>query len=416
MVKKSTPLHNILDAINDIRQGKIVIVVDDEDRENEGDFVCAAEHVTPELINFMTQYGRGLVCAPITEERAHKLELPLMVTTPNTSSFQTPFTISVDLLEGNTTGISCTERARTLKALADDSFTAKSFSRPGHIFPLVARSGGVLERQGHTEAAVDLARLAGLKPAAVICEVLKGDGEMARRPQLHELAKKFDLSIISIEELVHYRQQQQNNDLFAVERIPFPCETGTFDMVMFQHQNSTQRYHFALVKGQWEEDESVLVRVHSQCFTGDIFGSFRCDCGEQLQQSLRAIEQEGRGALVYLKQEGRGIGAIEKIKAYALQDQGLDTIEANLALGHKADLRNYSEAVSMLQQLGINRVRLMTNNPDKVRQLQKGLKEVVRIPLSIPSNPFNARYITTKEERMGHWTQESCPSPLSCSH
>ncbi|RCH53630.1 bifunctional 3,4-dihydroxy-2-butanone-4-phosphate synthase/GTP cyclohydrolase II [Mucilaginibacter hurinus] len=394
-------LNTIPEAIEAIKNGKTIIVVDDEDRENEGDFLTAARNATPETVNFMARYGRGLVCAPITRQRAQELELDLMVT-HNTTSHETNFTVSVDLLgHGCTTGISASDRSKTTLALIDPTIKAADLGRPGHIFPLIAKDGGVLRRSGHTEAAVDLAVLAGFEPAGVICEIMKEDGEMARLPDLLELAKEFDLKIISIQDLIAYRLSTETlvNKEIAVK---LPTQWGDFEMIAYT-QADTGENHIALVKGAWEPEEPVLIRVHSSCVTGDIFGSCRCDCGPQLHKAMEMIQQEGKGVIVYMNQEGRGIGLINKLKAYHLQENGLDTVEANLQLGFKMDHREYGIGAQIIRSLGITKMRLMTNNPKKRAGLVGyGLEIVENVPIEIESNPHNEIYLRTKRDKMDH--------------
>jgi 3,4-dihydroxy 2-butanone 4-phosphate synthase/GTP cyclohydrolase II len=394
-------LNTIEEAIEDIRNGKFVIVVDDEDRENEGDFICAAELITPEKVNFMITHGRGLVCAPITEERCDELSLK-MQSENNTSIHGTPFTVSVDLLEhGCTTGVSAFDRAATIKALCDPTILASDLGRPGHIFPLRARTRGVLRRAGHTEAAVDLARLAGLQPAGVLVEVINEDGTMARLPQLMEIAGKFDLKVVTVEALIAYRLQRESL-VEKGEEVMMPTAYGDFHLIPFR-QKSNGLEHVALIKGTWEPEEPVLVRVHSSCMTGDIFGSMRCECGEQLHKAMQMIEKEGKGALVYMNQEGRGIGLMNKIKAYKLQENGLDTVDANLHLGFEADERDYGVGAQILRELGVSQMKLMTNNPKKRIGLESyGLTIVENVPIEITPNPYNEFYMYTKKERMGH--------------
>lgn len=394
-------LNTIEEALEDIRNGKVVIVVDDEDRENEGDFVAAAEMTTPEMINFMATHGRGLICTPILEERADALNLEMMVG-KNTDPNQTQFTVSVDLIgAGCTTGISASDRAKTVLALIDEKTKPEDLGRPGHIFPLKAKKGGVLRRTGHTEASVDLARLAGLKPAGVIVEIMNEDGTMARLPELKEIAKKHNLKLISIEDLVAYRMQKESL-IEKVETINLPTEHGDFILTAYKQVN-TGRHHIALHKGEWKKDEPVLVRVHSSCITGDIFGSCKCDCGPQLSHAMQMVEKEGKGVIVYMNQEGRGIGFINKLKAYNLQEQGFDTVEANEKLGFKPDERDYGVGAQILHDLGANKLRLMTNNPKKRAGLiGYGLEIVENVPLEITANKHNAFYLKTKKDKMGH--------------
>ncbi|NDC41929.1 MAG: bifunctional 3,4-dihydroxy-2-butanone-4-phosphate synthase/GTP cyclohydrolase II [Chitinophagia bacterium] len=396
-----TTLDTIDDALEAIRQGQLVIVVDDEDRENEGDFVTAARNVTPEMINFMTKMGRGLICAPITEARAEELKLNLMVEN-NTELHQTPFTVSVDLLgHGCTTGISAADRAKTVLALIDKNITADDFARPGHIFPLRARNEGVLRRAGHTEATVDLARLAGFEPAGVIVEIMNDDGTMARLPELMDMAEKFNLRIISIKDLIAYRLSKES--LINEEvHVHMPTRYGAFELYAFRQIN-TGETHMALVKGNWTPDDAVLVRVHSSCFTGDILHSLRCDCGDQLQKAMEMVEQEGRGIVLYMNQEGRGIGLLNKLHAYKLQEQGKDTVEANLALGFKNDQRDYGIGAQILRYLGVTKLKLMTNNPRKRAGLQGyGLEIVENVPIEVAANPHNKFYLETKRDKLGH--------------
>ena len=392
--------NNIAAAIDDFREGKFVIVVDDEDRENEGDFICAAEMITPEKVNFMLQNGRGVLCAPITISRAEELQLPHQVA-DNTSMLGTPFTVTVDLLEGCTTGVSTHDRAATIRALADPTRKPADFGRPGHINPLYAQDKGVLRRAGHTEAAIDLARLAGLQPASALIEILNEDGTMARMPQLQEVARKFDLKIITIKDLIAYRLQQESLVEKGVEA-DMPTEYGHFRIIPFR-QKSNGLEHVALFKGEWRSDEPILVRMHSSCMTGDIFGSRRCDCGEQLHKAMQLIEEEGRGVVVYLNQEGRGIGLMNKIAAYKLQEQGDDTVDANIHLGFQPDERDYGVGAQILRDLGIGKIRLITNNPIKRVGLEAyGLEIVENVSIEITPNEFNERYLRTKKERMGH--------------
>jgi len=398
-------LNTIPEAIEAIRKGEMIIVVDDEDRENEGDFIAAAEKVTPEMVNFMTMYGRGLVCAPISEEICDQLELDLMVG-KNTSSHETPFTVSVDLLGyGCTTGISASDRAKTLNALANPNTKPEELGRPGHIFPLRAKSRGVLRRSGHTEAAVDLARLAGLVPAGVLIEIMNEDGTMSRLPELIVLAGRFNLKIISIKDLITYRLQSES----LIERgdeVNLPTRFGNFKIIPFR-QVSNGVEHIALIKGEWQHDEPILVRVHSSCMTGDIFGSMRCECGDQLEYAMKQIESEGKGVIVYMMQEGRGIGLMNKIAAYKLQDEGLDTVEANIHLGFDADERDYGVGAQILRNLGVTNMRLLTNNPVKRVGLEAyDLNVVETINIEIQPNEFNQQYLKTKRDRMGHFLQK----------
>lgn len=394
-------LNTIEEAVEDFREGKFIIVVDDEDRENEGDFIVAAEKITPEKVNFMMTYGRGVLCAPITEERCAELDLEMQVST-NTSIHETPFTITVDKLGGGcTTGVSMYDRAETIKALANPDTKPSDLGRPGHVNPLRARNRGVLRRSGHTEAAVDMARLAGLYPAGALIEIINEDGTMARLPQLMEVSKRFGIKIITIKDLIAYRLKAES----LVERgeeVDMPTGYGHFRLVPFR-QVSTGLEHIALIKGQWQPDEPVLVRVHSSCMTGDIFGSKRCECGEQLHKAMAEIEKEGKGVIVYMNQEGRGIGLMNKIKAYKLQEEGLDTVDANLHLGFRADERDYGVGASILRELGVRKMRLMTNNPVKRIGLEGyGLQIVENIPIEITPNPYNRFYMKTKKEKMGH--------------
>ncbi|MDB5272762.1 MAG: bifunctional 3,4-dihydroxy-2-butanone-4-phosphate synthase/GTP cyclohydrolase [Chitinophagaceae bacterium] len=394
-------LNTIEEAIEDIKQGKVVIVVDDEDRENEGDFICAAESITPEIINFMARYGRGLICAPLIEDRCDELNLPLMVGN-NTATHETPFTVSIDLLgHGCTTGISASDRAKTIKALVDPATKPEELGRPGHIFPLRARKGGVLRRVGHTEAAIDLARLAGFQPAGVLVEIMSEDGTMALMPELREIADKFNLKLISIKDLIEYRLKHET----LIKReigVDMPTEFGDFDLIAFTQIN-TGEIHLALIKGEWKEDEAVMVRVHSSCMTGDIFGSCRCDCGPQLHKSMEMVQKEGKGVILYMNQEGRGIGLLNKLKTYKLQEQGLDTVEANLQLGFRMDERDYGVGAQILRDLGISKIRLITNNPKKRAGLiGYGLEIVENIALEIAPNKHNESYLLTKRDKMGH--------------
>lgn len=396
-----TKLNTIEEALEDIRKGKVIIVVDDESRENEGDFITAARNATPEVINFMATHGRGLICAPLTEERAHELKLDMMVPA-NTSLHETPFTVSVDLLGfGCTTGISASDRSKTVKALIDPAIKPSDFGRPGHIFPLKSKPGGVLRRIGHTEATVDISVLAGFEPCGVLVEILNEDGTMARLPELMKIAEKFDLKIISIEDLISYRLAKESIVSRQVE-VQMPTEWGNFKLIDYKVETNGQE-HLALVKGEWEKDEPVLVRMHSSCVTGDIFGSCRCDCGAQLHKSMEMIEKAGKGAVVYLNQEGRGIGLLNKLKAYKLQEEGLDTVEANVELGFKVDERDYGVGAQILRDLGIRKIKLMTNNPKKRAGLiGYGLEIVENVAIVIESNPHNAKYLQTKKDKMGH--------------
>jgi 3,4-dihydroxy 2-butanone 4-phosphate synthase/GTP cyclohydrolase II len=400
----NSQLNTVEEAIEDIRQGKIVIVVDDEDRENEGDFICAAELATPELVNFMAKQGRGLICVPLPEERCDELDLDLMVSV-NTSLHATPFTVSVDLLgHGCTTGISASDRAKTIRALVNPKTRPEDLGRPGHIFPLKARGKGVLRRAGHTEATVDLAKLAGLKPGGVLVEIMNEDGSMARLPHLLEIAKKYSLKIITIKSLIAH-QLERDSLIVRGERVKLPTEFGNFELIPFI-QKSNGLEHVAILKGKWTKEEPVLVRVHSSCVTGDIFHSYRCDCGPQLHEAMRRIEAEGKGAIVYLNQEGRGIGLFNKIRAYKLQEQGRDTVEANLDLGFEDDERDYGVGASILHELGLGKVRLMTNNPVKRAGLEGyGLTVVENVPLVIPPNAHNEFYLETKRNKMGHFLE-----------
>ena len=394
-------LNTIEEAIADFREGKFLIVVDDEDRENEGDFIIAAEKVTPEKINFMMTHGRGVLCAPLTEERCEELELDMQVAR-NTSVLETPFTVTVDKLGGGcTTGVSMYDRAQTILALASADTQPSDLGRPGHVNPLRARSRGVLRRSGHTEATIDMARLAGLYPAGALIEIINEDGTMARLPDLMKVAEKFQIKIISIRDLIAYRLQNESIVTQGVE-VDMPTQYGHFRLIPFK-QNSNGLEHIALIKGSFHKNEPILVRVHSSCVTGDIFGSMRCECGEQLHRAMQLIEEEGKGVIVYLNQEGRGIGLMEKIKAYKLQENGLDTVDANLHLGHKADERDYGVGAQILRHIGVHKMRLLTNNPVKRVGLEAyGLAVVENIPIEITPNPYNTFYMKTKKERMGH--------------
>ena len=401
MAETQIKLNTIEEAIAEIREGKVIIVVDDANRENEGDFITAAEKVTPEIINFMATHGRGLICAPITEERCDQLKLELMVQR-NTSSHETPFTVSVDLIgQGTTTGISASDRAKTVQALVDAHTKPEDLGRPGHIFPLRARKGGVLRRSGHTEATVDLARLAGYKPAGVLVEIMNEDGTMARLPELMKISEKFNLKIISIEDLIAYRLKKESLIEREVE-VTLPTQWGDFHLVAFK-QITTGQEHLALMKGEWKKDEPVLVRVHSSCLTGDIFGSCRCDCGPQLHKAMQMIEEAGKGVVVYMNQEGRGIGLLNKLKAYKLQEEGLDTVEANIRLGFDSDERDYGVGAQILRDLGVSKMKLMTNNPKKRAGLiGYGLEIVEVVPIEIKSNEHNKSYLLTKRNKLGH--------------
>ena len=393
-------LSSIEEAIKDFRDGKFVIVVDDEDRENEGDFIIAAEKITPEAVNFMLKNGRGVLCVPITMSRCKELQLDPQVNA-NTSLLGTPFTVTVDKIDGCTTGVSANDRAATIKALADPASTAETFARPGHINPLYAQDKGVLRRAGHTEASIDLARLAGLYPAAALIEIMNEDGTMARMPQLIEIAKENNLKIISISDLIKYRLHQESIVEMG-EEVNMPTEHGNFRLIPFK-QTSTGLEHIALIKGEWKEDEPILVRVHSSCMTGDIFGSRRCDCGSQLHKAMELIEETGKGVIVYLNQEGRGIGLMNKMKAYKLQEEGMDTVDANLCLGFKADERDYGVGAEILRKIGVHKMRLITNNPVKRIGLESyGLEVVENVGIEIKPNDYNSRYLHTKAERMGH--------------
>ncbi len=397
----SVRLDSIEEAIEEIRAGKVVIVVDDEDRENEGDFVAAARSVTPEMINFMATHGRGLICAPLIESRCDELDLGLMVPS-NTAAYETPFTVSVDLIgHGCTTGISASDRAKTVQALINPDTKPSELGKPGHIFPLRAKAGGVLRRAGHTEAAIDLARLAGFEPAGVIVEIMNEDGTMARLPELRVIAEKFNLKLVSIKDLIAYRMKHERLVKREVS-VQMPTEYGDFHLVAYKQLTNDQN-HLAPVKGSWEPDEPVLVRVHSSCITGDIFGSCRCDCGPQLHTALQMIEREGKGVLVYMNQEGRGIGLINKLRAYKLQEEGLDTVEANIKLGFNMDHRDYGIGAQILRDLGITKMKLMSNNPKKRTGLiGYGLEVVENVPIEICSNEHNEKYLRTKKEKMGH--------------
>ncbi|MEP7237522.1 MAG: bifunctional 3,4-dihydroxy-2-butanone-4-phosphate synthase/GTP cyclohydrolase II [Ferruginibacter sp.] len=394
-------LDSIESAIEDIKNGKLIIVVDDEDRENEGDFITAAENASPEVINFMSTHGRGLICAPITEERCQELNLQPMVV-DNTSLHETAFTVSVDLLgDGCTTGISAHDRSKTVKALVNPDTKPEDLGRPGHIFPLRAKKGGVLRRSGHTEATIDMSRLAGFAPAGVLVEIMNEDGTMARLPQLKEIAKRFDLKLISIKDLIAYRLKQETL-IKEVEKVQMPTKYGIFELIAFEQVN-TGEIHLALKKGEWEKDEPVLVRVHSSCMTGDILGSLRCDCGDQLHHAMKMVEDAGKGVVLYMNQEGRGIGLVNKLKAYKLQEQGRDTVEANLELGFDMDERDYGVGAQILRHLGVSKMKLMSNNPRKrAGLLGYGLEVVDNVQIEIASNPHNEKYLQTKKDKMGH--------------
>lgn len=394
-------LDSIESAIEDIKKGKLIIVVDDEDRENEGDFITAAENATPEVINFMSTHGRGLICASLTEERCNELKLQPMVA-DNTSLHETAFTVSVDLLgEDCGTGISAQDRSKTIKALINPDTRPEDLGRPGHIFPLKAKKGGVLRRSGHTEATIDMSRLAGFAPAGVLVEIMNEDGSMARLPQLKEIAKKFDLKLISIKDLIEYRLEQET--LIKEEvRVNMPTKYGSFELIAFEQIN-TGEIHLALKKGEWQKDEPILVRVHSSCMTGDILGSLRCDCGDQLHHALKMVEQAGKGLVLYMNQEGRGIGLLNKLKAYKLQEEGMDTVEANLELGFDMDGRDYGVGAQILRYLGVSKMKLMTNNPRKrAGLLGYGLEVVENVQIEIASNPHNEKYLQTKKDKLGH--------------
>ncbi|MEO0312465.1 MAG: hypothetical protein RIQ89_2122 [Bacteroidota bacterium] len=394
-------LHSINDAIEDIRNGKVVIVVDDANRENEGDFITAAENVTPEIINFMATHGRGLICCALTEHRCNELDLEMMVS-KNTSSHETPFTVSVDLIgHGTSTGISASDRAKTVQALINPATRPEDLGRPGHIFPLKAKNGGVLRRTGHTEATIDLARLAGFEPAGVLVEIMNEDGSMARLPDLIAIAQRFDLKVVSIDDLIAHRLKHESLIEQTVD-VKLPTEFGNFQLHAFKHKTNGEE-HLALVKGEWNKSEPILVRVHSSCITGDIFGSCRCDCGPQLHAAMQKIEDEGKGVIVYMNQEGRGIGLLNKLKAYKLQEDGLDTVEANLQLGFKSDERDYGIGAQILRELGVSKMKLMTNNPRKRAGLiGYGLEITNIVPLEIAANKHNLDYLITKRDKLGH--------------
>ena len=394
-------MNTVEEALEDIKKGKLVIVVDDEDRENEGDFVTAARNANPELINFMATHGRGLICTPLIEERCDELGLELMVDS-NNSHFDTPFTVSVDLIgEGCSTGISATDRAKTVQALISPETKPKDLGKPGHIFPLRAKAGGVLRRAGHTEAAVDLSRLAGYEPAGLIVEIMNEDGSMARLPELRNIAKKFDLKIITIEDLISYRMKHETL-IEEIVQVDMPTKYGDFKLKAFK-QTTTGEEHLALIKGTWDKDDPVLVRVHSSCFTGDVIGSLRCDCGDQLYSSMKMIDDAGKGVIIYMNQEGRGIGLLNKLKAYKLQEEGYDTLEANLKLGFKGDARDYGVGAQILRSVGIRKMKLLSNNPKKRTGLiGYGLEIVDTVPIEVECNIHNQKYLSTKKEKMGH--------------
>ncbi|MBL3655579.1 bifunctional 3,4-dihydroxy-2-butanone-4-phosphate synthase/GTP cyclohydrolase II [Fulvivirga sediminis] len=402
MSQDSIKLNSIEEAIEDVKNGKVIIVVDDEDRENEGDFVCAAECITPEIVNFMATHGRGLICVPLDEARCEHLGLELMVGR-NTAAFETPFTVSVDLIgHGCTTGISAHDRFKTIKALIDPETNPKELGKPGHIFPLMAKQGGVLRRAGHTEAAIDFARLAGFRPGGVLVEIMNEDGSMARLPDLVKVAEKFDLKLVSIKDLIEYRVKKESLIKKEVDNVNMPTDYGDFKLVAYQ-QTNTGDNHLALIKGSWEPDEPVLVRVHSSCVTGDIFGSCRCDCGGQLHAAMQLVEKEGKGVVLYMNQEGRGIGLVNKLKAYKLQEEGLDTVEANLKLGFEMDQRDYGVGAQILRDLNIQKIRLISNNPKKrVGLIGYGLEIVENVAVEIPPNIHNQAYLQTKRDKMGH--------------
>jgi GTP cyclohydrolase II len=393
-------LSSIEEALQDFKEGKFVIVVDDEDRENEGDLIIAAEKITPEKVNFMLKNARGVLCAPITLSRAEELDLPHQVS-DNTSMLGTPFTVTVDKLEGCTTGVSTHDRAETIKALADPKSTPQTFGRPGHINPLYAQDNGVLRRSGHTEAAVDLCKLSGLYPVGALIEIMNDDGSMARMPQLQEKAKEWDMKIITIKDLIAYRLKRESS-IEVGEEVELPTQFGYFHLIPFRQQSNGME-HMALIKGTWEENEPILVRVHSSCATGDILGSMRCDCGEQLNKSMQMIEKEGKGVIIYMQQEGRGIGLMNKIAAYKLQEEGMDTVDANIHLGFKPDERDYGCGAQMLRHLNVHKMRLLTNNPTKRVGLEAyGLEIVDNVPIEVSPNKYDITYLRTKRDRMGH--------------
>lgn len=394
-------IDSVEEAIDEIKHGKVIIVVDDEDRENEGDFICAAESITPEIVNFMATHGRGLICAPLIEGRCEELGLELMVG-KNTATFETPFTVSVDLIgHGCSTGISAHDRFKTIKALVDPETKPEELGKPGHIFPLKAKKEGVLRRSGHTEAAIDFARLAGFRPAGVLVEIMNEDGSMARLADLRKVADRFKLKLVTIKDLIAYRMKVESQIRRQVQ-VDMPTEYGDFKLVAYEQINTTE-VHMALIKGTWDKDEPVMVRVHSSCVTGDIFGSCRCDCGTQLHSAMWMVEREGKGVVLYMKQEGRGIGLMNKLKAYKLQEEGLDTVEANLQLGFDMDNRDYGIGAQILNDLGISKIKLITNNPKKrVGLMGYGLEIVENIPIEISPNPHNEKYLQTKRDKMGH--------------
>lgn len=394
-------LNTIEEAIEAIKNGELIIIVDDEDRENEGDFVTAARNVTPEIINFMATNGRGLICAPLVEDECERLGFEMMVNT-NSSHFDTPFTVSIDLIgHGCTTGISTADRAKTIRALIDPNFKPSDFGKPGHIFPLKAKKEGVLRRTGHTEATIDIARLAGFEPAGVLVEIMNEDGTMARLPELEKIAQKFNLKIISIKDLVAYRLKHEKQ-IHRIVEVNMPTKYGTFNLIAYKAEQTNEE-HFALVKGTWDADEPVMVRVHSSCVTGDILGSLRCDCGDQLHSAMKMVEEEGKGVILYMMQEGRGIGLMNKLKAYKLQEEGMDTVEANLALGFKADQRDFGIGAQILRDLNVSKLKLITNNPKKRAALDGyGLEIVENIPIRVAPNKHNKKYLETKRDKMGH--------------